>query len=172
MLPTTLTFEMTDDLASRAAREQWRVASRRLFAPGGLIVVALSTALFVAAIRAHAWGWAVAAGISPFLLLVVLLIWLAGFWWVPRSVRRRVARLPSREVTVRFDAAGVGFYTALERLDLAWSEVMAVDALPSCWVFRLRAGAQIPVPRSAMTPDLLADLRAILPPAASPGADL
>jgi len=154
--PST-SFDMTDQLATRAAREHWRAVGRRLFTPGALVITAASAALFALALRKHASAWwLLLSGTGPSLLAIVATGWLTGFWWAPRAMRRRLARLPHRTVTLQCTPASLVFQTATERLELAWSEVALVDQLRSFWLFRLKSGAVIPVPRATMSPDFLA----------------
>jgi hypothetical protein len=83
-------------------------------------------------------------------------------------VKRRLNHLPHREVVVELTASHLGFQTATERLQVGWTELKAVKALPSYWVLVLKAGSEIPVPRAVVSSSALAMLRALAPPGAFP----
>ncbi|MEP6474032.1 MAG: YcxB family protein [Gemmatimonadota bacterium] len=144
-------------------RERWYVVGRKLFRPSTLVLVALCAALCVAAVSRHApvW-WLLFAGACPAIMLIVAAIWLSGLWWYPRAIRRRLARLAHRRVTIDFTIAGLTFQTAVERLEIAWSELRSIQPLPQFWLLRLRSGAEIPVPRAELTPELMAEIRTLL----------
>lgn len=149
---------MTDAVATRATRENWRALARRLFPLSALAITAATTILLVLALRSHAsWWWVLLVGACPVLMAVVAIGWLVGWWWMPRVVRRRLAHLPHRTVTISFNG-GIVFQTATERLETAWSEVIAIEQLPNFCVFRLKSGADIPVPREMIGEDLFASI--------------
>ena len=83
---------------------------------------------------------------------------------MPRAAVRKIAHLPHRNVNVECTADSLAFATANERLDVAWREVVEIRRLPNYWLFRLRAGAEIPVPAALFADDTVAALRARIPP--------
>jgi hypothetical protein len=176
VLPASVSFEMTDAVAGRATRENWRALARRLFPLSTIAITAVASVLFLLAWRSHAsvW-WVVLIGACPVLMALVVIGWLAGYWWMPRAVRRRLAHLPHRQVTVDFTTEGLAFQTATERLAVTWSEVKAIDPLPTFWLVRLRSGADIPLPRDAIPGDLLISIQSAvshsgIPPSTRPGS--
>jgi hypothetical protein len=110
-------------------------------------------------------AWLLLTGAGPALFAAVIVAWASGLWWVPRAMRRRLAHLPHRQVTVEFTAADLVFQTATERLQVVWSELKEVRALPHFWLLCLKGGAEIPLPREAVSEQALASLRS----SASPG---
>lgn len=100
----------------------------------------------------------------------VIVAWVSGLWWVPRTIRRRLAHLPHRQVTVEFTTADLVFQTATERLQVVWSELKEVRVLPHFWLLCLRGGAEIPLPREAVSEQALASLRIAAPPGMFPPA--
>jgi hypothetical protein len=154
--PITVTFEMTDEVAIRAARESLRSFGRRLFGWGATaLIVADALVLLLAVVRDGHWLWLVGAG-TPLALFAVLLVgWFGMYSWLPRAVTRRLAHLPHRTVTVEFSDATVAFSTATEQLSVAWSELKEVRRLRGFWLLCLRSGAQIPLPGAALPPAAL-----------------
>ena len=154
----TLTFEMTDRLAADAAREYCGALAREHAKPRDLLLVAGSTFVFALVVaRGGHWLWWISA--VPLILLVGLFAaWLVLRFWLPRQSVARLARLPHRRVTLDMSEAGFAFATAVERLELAWSELAKLQRLPSFWLFCTEGGARIPVPVEAMTPEPLAFL--------------
>lgn len=157
---------MTDPVAARAARERWLAVGRRLFTPGTVVIALITAVIFLSALRGGAglW-WLLLTGTCPVLITLLAAGWLTGLWWVPRAVRARLAHLPHRQVTIEFTAGGLAFQSATERLVVAWSELLMVRQLPHFWVFELRAGAAVPLPRSLMSAEMEAALRASVPAA-------
>jgi hypothetical protein len=157
---------MTDAVATLAARERWLAVGRRLFTPGTVVIALITAVIFFSALQRSAglW-WLLLSGTCPVLISLLAGGWLTGLWWVPRAVRGRLAHLPHRQVTIAFRAEGLVFQSATERLELAWSELLGIRQLPHFWVFELRAGAAVPLPRSLMTAEIEAALRAAVPPA-------
>ena len=132
MLPISIAFTMTDAVAAQAARELWFSLARRLFTPAFLGLTALVALLFTLALQRHAsWPWLLLTGLSPAILIVLVIGWAAGLWWIQHAVTRRLNHLPHREVVVELTASHLGFQTATERLQVGWTELKAVKALPS-----------------------------------------
>lgn len=150
---------MTDELAADAAREYCIALLSEHAKPRDLLLVAGSTAVFVlAVVRDGHWLWWI-AGLPPVLLVVLLTAWLGLRYWLPRQAVARLVRLPHRRVTLDMSEAGFAFATAVERLELAWSELAKLQRLPSFWLFCTEGGARIPVPADALTPEQLAFLQ-------------
>lgn len=154
----SLSFEMTDRLAADAAREYCGALAREHAKPRDLLLVAGSVLVFalVVANGGHWLRWI--AAVPPVLVVGLLAAWLGLRWWLPRQSVARLARLPHRRVTLDMNDAGFAFATAVERLELVWSELAELRRLPSFWLFCTEGGARIPVPVEAMTPAQLAFL--------------
>lgn len=163
--PFSLSYELTDGIATRAARERWRALGGSLYPRGGIVTTALAAILCIVAVIRHAslW-WILLAGAGPVLLAVIGLLWLSGWWWFPRTIRRNLVRLAHRQVTIDFTAQGLAIQSAAERLEVPWSSVVAIRSLPSFWLLRLQGGSAIPIPRPLVSADLLASLRAAVGP--------
>ena len=152
----TLTYEMTDKLAADAAREYCVALVREHTSLRDLLLVAGSTVVFALAVaRDGHWLWWIAA-VPPALLVGLLVAWLILRLWLPRQSVARLARLPHRRVTLEMSDAGFAFATAVERLELAWSELGRLQRLKSFWLFCTEGGARIPVPVDVMSADQLA----------------
>ena len=156
MTPITVTFEMTDEVAVRAAHESLRAYGRRFFGLWATAVIAADAlVLMVAVMRDANWMW-VAGTAAPLVVFAVLLIvWFAVYAWLPGAVIRRLRHLSHRTVTVELAEKTVGFGTATEQLSVAWSEVKEIRRLRGFLLLCLKSGAQIPLPREALAPEAL-----------------
>lgn len=168
LFPISISFEMTDSVASAAAREAWLAVGRRLFTRGTLVLMAAVALIFALAVQRQApvW-WLLLTGTAPVLFALVVIGWGGALFWAPIAMRRRLAHLPHRQVTVEFNASQLAFQTATERLEVAWSEVKVVRPLPRFWLLCLKGGAEIPLPREVVSDQALAGLRAAAPAAFS-----
>lgn len=161
MLPLSLTFEMTDPVATQASRESWRALARTLFTPGTMALIGIVTVIFVLAWRQHAhWLWVLTTAIGPALYLLLASAWAVGLWWLPHATRKKLAHLPHRRVVVELTESELILQTATERLAVSWSEVKEVRELPSFLVVCLRSGAEVPLPRAALPAEAVAALQA------------
>ena len=146
MTQPPISFEMTDAAMTQAVKEECIVFAREHFGLRELLLVAASTAIFLVALyRDSHWLWwlaALPAGIFAALALGCF----AGYLWLPRLARSRIAHLPHRTVQVEVADEHLAFETATERLQVKWNELKSLKRLPSYWVFCLRSGARIPVP--------------------------
>lgn len=157
---------MTDAVATQAARERWLAVGRRLFPPGTVVFALITAIIFFSALqRSAGLLWLLLSGTCPIVISLLAVGWLTGLWWVPRAVRGRLAHLPHRQVAMEFRAEGLAFQSATERLEVAWSELLEIRQLPHFWVFELRAGVAVPLPRGRMTAEIEAALRAVVPAA-------
>lgn len=167
MQPITVSFEMTDAVATRAAHESLRAFGRRLFGWGAMaIIIADAAVLLLAVMREGHWLWIVGAAVPLAIFAVLLIVWFSVYVWLPRAVVRRLAHLPHRQVTVEFSEPTVAFTTATEQLSVAWSELKEIRRLRGFWLLCLRSGAQIPLPREALPPEALSliESRSTKPP--------
>lgn len=156
----TLTFEMTDPVATQATRENWVALARKLFTPGTTALIGIVTVIFVLAWRQQAhWLWVLATAIGPALYLLLALAWAVGLVWLPHAARQKLAHLPHRRVVVELTESELILQTATERLAVSWSEVKEVRELPSFLVVCLRSGAEVPLPRAALGEEAVAVLR-------------
>ena len=157
--PVTIDFEFTDDKAAQAARENWIALGRRSFSPRSLAIIAASTAIFGVALRSRtSLAWRLIAGTAPALILVLLIIWVIGLWWVPRAAQKRLERLEHRNVTIVGGDDELTIKTANERLAVKWIELRELRELPHYLVLVLASNAEIPMPREAVSPDAKAFL--------------
>lgn len=164
IIPLSLAFEMTDDVAARATRENWLAQGRRLFTPGTLVLVAVTAVIFLGALRGDShWLWVGLTGTPPVLLAIMVIVWAGGLWWAPRAARRKLVRLPNRRVTVELTEAALVLETANERLAVKWIEARELRPLPSFWVLVLGSGAEIPLPREAVSAEAVETLRGLMP---------
>lgn len=163
LFPVTVSYELTDELSRSAVREYWYALRRKLFKPGSLLCAA-SLAIFVLALRKgdSAW-WLILSGASPGIFLLLGIFWCVGLWWFPKAAARRLAHLPSRGVMIAFEVDTVAFRTATERLELNWSEISMIQVLAHFWYFQIRAGTEIPVPLSVLSPQLRDAIRQRVP---------
>lgn len=167
MEPIHVSFAMTDPVMTEAIRESLREHGREWFRPRNLAVIAGSGAIGVlGALDVMQGGPALAwiAAIPPAIFAALFVGWLAAFWWLPRAGARKLAHLPHRDVIVACTDDMVSFATATERLEVAWSEVVAIRRLPGYWLFCLRAGAKIPVPADLLPEGAIASFRARMAP--------
>lgn len=156
----SLSYEMTDDVAARAARENCIAFAEEHFRRKDILIVAGSAAIFVLAVfRSGHWLWWIAA-FPPIVFAVLLVSWLLCLAWLPRRAVARLARLPHRIVTLELTDANFVLITSVARLELAWSELKGLQPLPSFWLLCTQAGAKIPVPVNAMSPEHLAFVNA------------
>ena len=163
--PLRVSFAMTDAVISAAVREHLFALARDWFRPRHLAVVGASAAIAALGFAQDAPGWlAWLAATGPAAFAVLVVGWLGALWWMPRAAVRKIAHLPHRNVNVECTADSLAFATANERLDVAWREVVEIRRLPNYWLFRLRAGAEIPVPAALFADDTVAALRARIPP--------
>ncbi len=166
MQPITVTFEMTDDVAVRAAQESLRAYGRHLFGlPVTVVIAAAALALMLAVMRDAPWPWIAGTAIPLAVYAVVLVVWFAVYAWLPGAVVRRLAHLPHRRVTVELTETTVGFGTATEQLSVAWSEVKALRRLRGFVLLCLKSGAQIPLPQASLSPEALMMLESRAVPA-------
>jgi hypothetical protein len=100
------------------------------------------------------------SSISANSICCFLVSWLLCPGWLPRRAVARLERLPHRIVTLEFTDANFVLITAVARLELAWSEFKGLKPLPSFWLLCTQAGAKIPVPADAMSPEHLAFVHA------------
>jgi len=162
----TVAFDMTDAVMAGAIRDWLRELGRDWFRPRNLAVIAASGAISALGATDVMQGgnWlAWIAAIPPVLFVALFVGWAGAFWWLPRAGRRKVAHLPHRRVDVEIADETLAFATATERIEVAWSEVLAIRRLRAYWLFCLRAGAKIPVPAGLLAESLVATLRARLP---------
>lgn len=156
----SLSYEVTDGLAASAARENCIAFGKEHFKLKDFLVVAGSAAIFaLSVIRGGHWLWWIAA-FPPMLFAVLLAGWLWCLGWLPRRAVARLGRLPHRTVTLEFTNQNFVLITAVERLELAWSEIRGIKPLPSFWILCTQTGAKIPVPVEAMSPELIAFVQA------------
>ena len=159
-MAVSISFEMTDALAMRAAREAWLAMGRKLFTIGTLALVAVVTVIFVLAIRQNGpRPWLVFTGIPPVLFSLMVVIWVAVFLWLPAEAKRKLRHLPHRRVTIELTDSDFVAETATERLAVKWSELKEVQELPNFWLVSFKGGAQFPLPRNALSSDALAFLQ-------------
>jgi hypothetical protein len=149
LLPMTqpsITFEMTDAVMTQAVKEECIVFAREHIRLRELLLVAASAAIFFIALdRGSHWLWWLAA-LPAGMFALLTLGWFAGYLWLPRLARSRIAHLPHRNVQVEMADEHLAFETATERLQVKWNELKNMKRLPSYWVFCLKSGARIPVP--------------------------
>ena len=146
MTQPPISFEMTDAAMTQAVKEECIVFAREHFRLRELLLVAASTAIFLIALyRDSHWLWWLAA-LPAGMFALLALGWVAGYLWLPRFARSRIAHLPHRTVRVEMADEHLAFETATERLQVKWNELKDLKRLPSYWVFCLRSGARIPVP--------------------------
>ena len=158
--PIHVTYDMTDAVMAGAARDWLRALGRDWFRPRNLVLIAICAAIAVRGYLqgGHWLGWLAAVPVACYAALFAG--WLAARWWLPRTGLRKIAHLPHRRVDVDLTDGTLAFATATERLEVAWSEVVAIRQLPSCWLFCLRAGAKLPVPAALLAADAVAAFRA------------
>jgi hypothetical protein len=146
---------MTDGLIAKAARENCFAFAREHFKPRDLLVVLGSLGVFILAVSRNGhWLWWIAA-FPPAVYAALAVGWLAALWWLPRHSVAKLARLPSRSVSFELSDSNFAFVTALERWEVAWSELKALKRLPSFWLLCTRAGGKIPVPVGTLLPEHL-----------------
>jgi len=161
---TTIKFEMTDELISRAVRENSVATLREQVKLRDVLFIAASTALFIFAVGTDShWAWWL-AGLPAAILAVLGLVWLAGYFLLPRQARKRLAHLPHRNVEVHLADAGISFKTATERLEVAWSEVNAIKRRTGFWIVCLRTGTEIPLPVDVLPAEVRSFLESKAPP--------
>lgn len=153
-----LTYSHDDRLVARAVREVWWSPSRRrsllryaLFALGAAAFLFLVEALP---------GTTPGTTMRVIMLVpsVLLALWVLavvlGLLFLPWWLRRRLRQLPHRTVEVQIDDDGIDYATAHERYSAVWSEVAAIESLASFWVFRMRNGAELVLPKDVAGPQL------------------
>lgn len=154
MTQYSLTFDMTDSLMVQAVREERLAIAREHLRLRELLVILVSTAIFVISVQRNAhWIWWLAALPGGFFALLAL-GWIGAYFWRPRSALARVAPLPHRSVRVEMTEERVASETATELLQVKWSEVSSLKRLSGFWLFCLASGARIPVPNFAVTEDM------------------
>jgi hypothetical protein len=150
MSPLRTSFQITDEVMTCAVKEDLVAFGRRHLRFRDGLVVALSTLIFVLAVSSTShWGWWL-TGIPTLLFVLVWSICFVTYLFWPRAMRSRIQHLPHRTVVLELGADHVSISTATEDLQVAWSEVVAINELPSFWMLCFRAGMRIPVPRKAM----------------------
>jgi hypothetical protein len=156
--PDSFDYEMSDALMRAATREAYIAKAREQMTAWHAVLLVCSTAIFALAVARNGhWLWWL-AGVPALLAVVIGGIWLVLIAIVSRSAPRRLERLPHRQVRVGLGPRVV-FETANEHLEVAWSEVKAIRALPSFWVFVLHTGLELPVPRDKLSEAEVAALR-------------
>lgn len=160
MEPINVTYDMTDAVMAEGTRESLRALGRDWFRPRNLAVVAASGAIGALGLAQGGSWLAWIAVVPPVIFAMLFAGWLTAYWWLPRAGRRKIAHLPHRRVVVDLAGETLAFTTATERLEVAWSEVLAIRRLPSYWLFCLRGGAKIPVPAGLLPESAVAALRA------------
>jgi hypothetical protein len=159
MFPIQVGFRMTDEEVERACRESGRALGRDLFSPGLLLLVGFCLAVVLLNVG-DGWDWLLLLFAAPVALFGLLLAgWLALLWWMPYFACRRLSHLPHRGVNLELDNETLVFETATERLELAWVELKQVRELRSFWLFCLRSGPQIPVPKPLLSEIAIESIR-------------
>jgi len=74
-----------------------------------------------------------------------------ALWWAPRAAKKKLVRLPHRHVTVQLTDPELTIVTANERFEVKWMEVRELRELPHFYVIVLASGAEIPLPREAIS---------------------
>jgi hypothetical protein len=160
VFPISATFQMTDEVATRAAREAWVGLGRRLFTLPMIGLVAFSAMMFVLARRGEPHPvWLALTAAGPALFGLLALTWALGLWWAPRAMRRKLAHLPHRHVEMEFTESEFAVQTATEQVRLQWIEVTAMRQFPNFCFLCLRGGAEIPVPLDALPTEALSAIR-------------
>jgi hypothetical protein len=151
MFPILVGFKMTDDEIARACKESAQALGRELFTPVMLLLVGVcATIVLLNADRG--WDWLLLLMAAPVLLFGLLFAgWLSLLWWLPYVSRRRLTHLPHRGVNLEIGDDRLVFETATERLELDWVELKQVRELRNFWLFCLRSGPQIPVPKPLLS---------------------
>lgn len=154
-------FEYTDERARTGCRELLLDQTRRALDLKTLLVLAVGTALFVWSYMtptSPTW-WLILTGSVPAGLIALAAAWALAYWWMPRKAAEKLAHLPHRRVEVRLTPERFCISTATENVQLAWSEISAVDELPSFVVVKARAGGQLPILRAALGEAGLSELK-------------
>lgn len=147
----TIRFDFPDSLAKQASAEYWRSVAKPLLKPGGLLLVAACSALFVWSwTQPGHWAWLLLCGAGPAMYLAALALWMGMAFWAPRAYLAKLRHLPNRSFELTLADETVTMRSATERLEVAWSELRQLLALPSFFVLKLKGGAELPVPRDAL----------------------
>jgi len=153
-----LSYSHDDRLVARAVREVWWSPSRRR-STGRYAVFALGAVAFLFMVEAL-------PGTTPSTTMRVIMLApsvLLGLWvlavalavlLLPWWLQRRLRTLPHRTVDVEIDDDGIDYATAHERYSAVWSEVAATESLASLWLFRMRNGAELILPKDVAGPQL------------------
>jgi hypothetical protein len=151
MTPITIAYEITDDMAARASRENVRAFGRKLFTPGLLVLTAIATAIFAVGLGQGAHGIVLAiSGACPLLFAALLIGWLGLLWWAPRFARRRLAHFPHRRMVVEVTDSQLIVQSALARVAVDWAELKEVRELPNFWMLTFRSEGEMAIPRAVV----------------------
>ena len=152
-------FQLTDEAITRAVREDVIAFARKHWKPRDLLVILASTAIFVLAIIGDShWVWWL-AGVPIALFTPLWLIWLGAYLLWPHFMRSKLQHLPHRTVTLELAQEHIAIESATEKLQVRWSELVAVKELPNYWILCFKAGARIPVPIEALSNSMTLRLR-------------
>lgn len=147
----TIRFDFPDSLARQASAEYWRSVAKPLVKPGGLLMVLACLAVFLwSCTQSSHWLWLLLCGAGPAIWLAALALWLGMAIWAPRAFIAKLSHLPNRSFELTLADDTVTMRSATERLEVVWSELKELLALPSFFVLKLKGGAELPVPRAAL----------------------
>lgn len=158
----SIEFEMSDALIARAVREDCVAAVRERVALKEVLVIVASTVVFaLAVIRESHWLWWF-AGLPVLIFLLLAVVWLFAYFWLPRVAQAKLAHLPNRLVEVKGNDEVLSIQTANERLEVDWAELKAIKQRPSFCLLCLKSGTRIAIPAERLSAEAIAMLEAKL----------
>lgn len=129
----------------------WRTLRRRFGASGAIALVVTLIAFGVLVLDGDR-SWVV--GFTGACLLLVLLIFLAGYIAHYRSATGRLARMSSPEARFEFSAQGFAIASELGSASLTWSSVREIWAFPRFWLFLLSRSQFVTLPIEGVGEDV------------------
>ena len=158
----SVSYEMTDELAVLATRDECLERGREYFKLRDLLIVVASLAIFVSAIMHHShWIWWIAI-FPPVAFCFLFGSFVVTCWRAPREAQFRLAHLPHRTVTMEFSDANFVIGNALARSELDWARLASLKRFKSYWLLSLEGGSKIPVPADALPDDAISMIQSRL----------